>query len=436
MPFHPRPTLGAALLLAVVLPFAACSSNQSDSPASAQPSTTGPASATEGTGPTSTPATAKSPTTTPQISLDIEVGQLIMAGVDGTTLTADARHVISDLHVGNVILMGDNIASPDQVLALTQSLQALAMQSNGIPLLIGTDQEGGSVQRLSSETGFTALPDAVTVGDAGRPDLSRTYGKMVGDEMAAVGVNLDFAPDLDVNDNPANPVIGPRAFGTTPDVVVANGLAFANGLRDAGIIAIGKHFPGHGNTSVNSHLALPVVNKTLAQLQATEFKPFQAGIKGGIDGLMVAHVAYPALDPSGLPATVSAPIVQDFLRGQLAFGGVVFTDDMGMKGIADVMSLQDAAVKAVADGIDVLLCVRQAEDTSCKPGDVDTLKNALIDAVNDGRLSRARIDEAFAHVQALKKNYRVGAASGAGLADVGSAQHTAIVQQIEVAAGH
>jgi beta-N-acetylhexosaminidase len=359
-----------------------------------------------------------------------------MAGVDGTTLTPDARHVISDLHVGNVILMGGNIASPGQVLALTQSLQALAMQSNGIPLLIGTDQEGGSVQRLSSDAGFTALPDAVTVGDAGRPDLSRTYGKMVGDEMAAVGVNLDFAPDLDVNDNPANPVIGPRAFGITPDVVVANGLAFANGLRDAGVIAIGKHFPGHGNTSVNSHLALPVVNKTLAQLQATEFKPFQAGINDGIDGLMVAHVAYPALDPSGLPATVSAPIVQDFLRGQLAFGGVVFTDDMGMKGIADVMSLQDAAVKAIADGIDVLLCVRQGEDTSCKPGDVDTLHKALVDAVNDGRLSHARIDQAFAHVEALKKNYRAGAASGAGLAQVGSPQHAAIVQQIEAAAGH
>jgi beta-N-acetylhexosaminidase len=151
---------------------------------------------------------------------------------------------------------------------------------------------------------------------------------------------------------------------------------------------------------------------------------------------MVAHVAYPALDPSGLPATVSAPIVNDFLRGQLGFGGVVFTDDMGMKGLTDVMSLQDAAVKAIADGIDVLLCVRQSEDTSCKPGDGDILHKALVDAVNDGRLPRARLDEAFAHVQALKKNYRAGAAGGTGLGQVGSAQHAAVVQQIEAAAGH
>ncbi|MEO9253954.1 MAG: beta-N-acetylhexosaminidase [Tepidiformaceae bacterium] len=376
-----------------------------------------------------TPKATVATATPPAVSLEIEVGQMLMAGFDGTTLSEDAVHIMRDLHVGNVILMGHNIESPAQVLALTQQLQKTAMKQNGIGLLVATDQEGGSVQRLND--GFTRLPDALTVGNVGKPDLTEKLGAMAGSEMAAVGVNLDFAPDLDVNDNPANPVIGPRAFGSTPAVVVAQGPAFAAGLRSAGVIAVGKHFPGHGNTSQNSHFELPVVNKTVAQLNAVELPPFVAAIEQGIDGLMAAHVAYPALDPSGLPATVSAPILGQLLRGDLNYKGLVFTDDMGMKGIADVMSLEDASVKAIDAGADVLLCVRMTnEDGSCPPEYIDRMQAALLAAVKDGRLTRTRVDESYQRVLALKQKSTVGPASGAGLATVGDAAHEAVVAAV------
>jgi beta-N-acetylhexosaminidase len=373
---------------------------------------------------TATPA----PTSVVDVPLDMKVGQMIMAGVGGTTVSDDARHVVGDLHIGNVILMGGNAGTPEQVLALTQGLQALAQDAHGVPLLIGTDQEGGLVQRLKD--GYTLLPDAVDVGDTDRPELTRTYGAMVGEELAASGVNLDFAPDLDVNDNPANPVIGPRAFGSTPDVVVRNGIAFAQGLHDAGVVSIGKHFPGHGDTATDSHQGLPVVNKAIAGLQAVELPPFKAAITQGIDGLMIAHVAYPALDGSGLPATVSQPIVGGLLRGQLGFTGVVFTDDMGMKGIADVMSLEDAAVKAVSSGADVLLCVRIVQEGSCGLDGAARLQAALIAAVHDGRLSEARIDESYNRVLALKAKYHAGPADGVGIDEVGSAAHRAVAGSV------
>jgi beta-N-acetylhexosaminidase len=364
------------------------------------------------------------------VPLEIEVGQMLMAGFDGTTLSDDALHILRDLHVGNVILMGHNIVSPAQVLALTQALQKTALQQNGIGLLVAADQEGGSVQRLTE--GFTRLPDAVTVGNKGDVALTEKLGAMAGSELAAVGVNLDFAPDLDVNDNPANPVIGPRAFGSTPGVVVAQAPAFAAGLHSAGVIAVGKHFPGHGNTSQNSHYELPVVNKTVAQLNTVEIPPFKAAIAQGIDGLMAAHVAYPALDASGLPATVSAPILGQLLRTDLNYKGVVFTDDMGMKGIADVMSLEDASVRAINAGADVLLCVRMTnQEGSCPPEYIGRIRDALLAAVKDGRLTRERVAEAYSRVMALKQKYAVGPATGAGLADVGSAAHRAVVAAIE-----
>ena len=411
----------------VVLVLTACSSNTRDAP-TPTPSATADTTATSTAAPIASPTTAPTTTPVPDVSLEVKTGQMVMAGVAGTAVSDDARHIIGDLHIGNVILMGGNIASPAQVLALTQGLQQLASEANGVPLLIGTDQEGGSVQRLSS--GYTKLPDAVTVGNTDNPGMTRAYGAMVGSELAASGVNLDFAPDLDVNDNPANPVIGPRAFGSTPDVVVRNAVAFANGLHDAGVVAIGKHFPGHGDTSTDSHKGLPVVNKAIAGLEAVELPPFKAAINGGIDGLMIAHVSYPALDDSGLPATVSQPIVGGLLREQLGFTGVVFTDDMGMKGIADLMSLEDATVRAVSAGADVLLCVRIVQDGSCGLDGAARLQQALIAAVHDGRLDEARINASYQRILSLKAKYRAGRADGSGLSAVGSPAHAAIAKSV------
>ena len=353
---------------------------------------------------------------------------MLMAGVDGTEVGADATHVIGELHVGNVILLGRNVTSPAQVLALDQGLQKLAMASNGIPLLIATDQEGGTVQRLLP--GFTRMPDAVDVGDVDKPDLTRKLGQMAGEEMAAVGVTTDFGPVLDVNDNPDNPVIGPRSFGPVPGVVERNGVAFIEGLHDAGVMAVGKHFPGHGDTSQDSHYSLATVNKGIAALRAVELPPFQQAIQAVVDGLMIAHVAYPALDSSGLPATVSEPIVTNLLRNQYGFSGVTFTDDMGMQGISSLMSPQDAAVRAVQAGADIVLCGRMDQEGSCSHAMLEQLRDGLLAAVKDGRISMSRLEASYQRITAAKAKYATGVATGSGLSDVGSAAHAAVVSAI------
>ena len=387
-------------------------------------------------------ATAAPPVAAPAagqtMTLEIKIGQMLMAGVAGPTLGDDARHVIGDLHVGNVVLMGPNVHSPEQVLRLTRDLQALALQANGVGLLVATDQEGGLVQRLRGIDGFTLLPGAAAVGRAQRdPGLLRRYGRMVGDELAAVGVTIDFAPVLDVNDNPENPVIGGlgRAFGETPARVEGAALPFLDGLHDAGVAATGKHFPGHGATSADSHVAIPVVEKSRAELEATEFRPFRAAIARGIDAIMTAHVVYPALDPSGLPATVSAPIITGVLRNEMGFDGVVFTDDMGMAGIADVFSPEEAAVQAVLAGADVIVCARLELTGACKPEWIERLRAGLLQAVTDGRISMARVDQSGRRIQALKVRYPVGPASGERLSRVQGAEHVRIVADVLEAAG-
>lgn len=374
------------------------------------------------------------------MSLEVKIGQLLMAGVAGRTLSDDARHVIADLHVGNVVLMGPNVDSPGQVLALTRELQRLAVEANGVGLLIGTDQEGGLVQRLRGIDGFTLLPDAATVGKVEDADLLRRYGRMMADEMRAVGVTIDFAPVLDVNDNPANPVIGGlgRSFGATPARVEGSALPIMQGFHDAGIAATGKHFPGHGSTSADSHLAVPVVGKSRAELAATELAPFRAAIAAGVDAIMTAHVVYPALDPSGLPATVSKPIITGLLREEMGFDGVVFTDDMGMAGISEIFSPEEAAVQAILAGADVVVCARldlQGVEGACRPEWLERLRNGLLDAARDGRLPLSRIDESVARVRALKQRYGAAPASGDGLGRVQGAEHLRIVADVLDAAG-
>jgi beta-N-acetylhexosaminidase len=365
-------------------------------------------------------------------SLEWQVGQMLMAGVAGTALSDDARHVIGDLRVGNVVLMGPNVESPAQVAQLTRELQVLARQANGVGLLIATDQEGGRVQRLRE--GFTALPDAAAVGSAGRPELARAYGAMVGAELAAVGANVDLAPVLDINDNPANPVIGRRAFGQDPATVTAAALGFAVGLHDAGVIATGKHFPGHGNTSTDSHFTVPVVPKDRAGLDRVELAPFRAAARSGVDAIMLAHVVFPALDPSGVPATVSFPIASCLLRGELGFEGVVLTDDMGMQGIQDLYSPEEAAVRAVLAGADVVVCARVEIPGACPPAMLERLRDGLMRAAAEGRVPRARIADAVSRVLALKARYRVGEVESGGTALIGGPAHQQLVAEIDTAA--
>jgi beta-N-acetylhexosaminidase len=371
-------------------------------------------------------STTRVATANAAIPIETKIGQLIMAGVHGAESTDDARYLINELRIGNFILMGRNIQRPAQVLALTQGLQQLAISELGIPALIGTDQEGGFVQRLESTTGFLPMPDAATVGASRHPDAIRAYARAVGEELQAVGVNVDFAPVLDVNTNPDNPVIGRkgRSFGPTPEQVIETAIPFMLGLRDADVMAGCKHFPGHGGTTQDSHVSLPAIASDRASLDATELPPFRAAIAEGIEFVMPAHVAYEALDPSGMPASVSEPILTGLLRQELGYDGVIISDDLTMNGILERFPAGEAAVRVIEAGADLVLCVRMLPLwEGGTPVTVEEIHTALHDAVTSGRLPEARIDQSFNRIMRLKNSRALGPASGQGLDRIRGAEH-------------
>ena len=361
-----------------------------------------------------------------------KVGQILMAGILDTELGDDEAGLVRDGHLGNAILMGRNVDDPAQVLALTQALQREAEGANGVGMLIATDQEGGLVQRLNSVSGFTPLPDAATAGLAECPATLHAYGRMMGEEMAAVGVNMAMAPVLDTNLNPDNPVIGQlgRAWATTPEGVIADTLPVIAGLQEGGVLAVGKHFPGHGSTTGDSHQELPIVDKSRAALMAEDVVPFAAAVAAGIDAMMPAHVLYPALDPEDRPATVSPPIQTGLLREELGFDGPIVTDDMGMKGITSRYEPEESGVAAVLAGADLVLCVRMSLETTCTPEMYDRLRQGLLDAVADGRISAERLDASVERVVATKLAHAVGPATGDGLPSVKGGAHLRILADL------
>lgn len=383
------------------------SSPQSPSPQSTTATPTaapaGTSTATVPAAPVTSPAgqvstaTAAGPAPSPSaapLTLEQKVGQMMMFGFAGADGSGPIASLIQDRHVGNVVLLGDNVRDPAQLRALSGRMQASARNANGgVGMLIAVDQEGGDVQRLGPPN-FTALPAARRMAASGDPARVRTWAQLTAGEMRAGGLNMDLAPVLDVNDNPANPVIGDRAFGVEPGSVITYGLAFLDGLEGAGIAGVAKHFPGHGNTSQDSHLTLPYVNKSDAALRAVELAPFQAAIAHGVDGVMVAHVVYTAWDPDR-PASLSPVIVSGILRGQLGYDGVVMTDDMNMQAITDEYGPGEAAVMAVEAGVDIILL---AGPPSAQAASVD----AVLNAVKSGRIPESRIDQSVRRILTLK----------------------------------
>ena len=283
------------------------------------------------------------------VRLREQIGRLIMVGCRGETLSRDERLLFEAYGFGGFILFQRNCAEPRQILALCRSLWESAA---GEPPFIAIDQEGGKVQRLPAP--FTRYPAASEIGARADPSLAYRLGWASGAELALAGVNLNFAPVLDVNSNPQNPVIGARAFGADPDRVIEISAAWARGLREAGVIPCGKHFPGHGDTRQDSHLTLPVVEKSFAELRAVELAPFMDACRNGIEALMTAHVKFTALDPD-LPATLSEPIITGLLRHQLGYDGVVFSDDMTMRAISAHFEAGPATALALYAGVDMLL---------------------------------------------------------------------------------
>ena len=329
------------------------------------------------------------------MTLDEKIGQLIIAGVEGASPDRRARRMIAEQHVGGVIFYKDNLVSPEETVVYVNSLRAWN-GANKAPLMLSVDQEGGIVSRLP---GLERLPDAVAIGETGQPAFAGAVGELLARACTAFGFNLNFAPVLDINSNPDNPVIGPRSFGATPEVVTQMGVAEMKAIRDAGIIPVVKHFPGHGDTAVDSHLELPVVRKGLEQLRNFEWQPFAEAIRQGADAVMVAHILFPQLDGE-FPSSLSRTIITDQLRGTLGFEGVVMTDDLTMGAIADHYGIGDAAVQAVEAGSDIVLVAHGYDN-------VDRVVQALKQSVNEGRLTEKRIDESVERILQLKERYRL-----------------------------
>lgn len=293
------------------------------------------------------------------------------------------------------MLFRPNIETPAQVAALVRSLRQAA--PGDVPLVISIDQEGGRVQRLKSP--LTLWPDMASVAAAGDVQRTRAVGQGVASELAALGIGWNFAPVLDVHTNPKNPVIGNRSFGTRPDQATDHALAFWRGLRDVGVLGCGKHFPGHGDTHADSHLELPTVVHPDARLRSVELAPFAAAAQAGIEAIMTAHVLYPAWDAK-LPATLSRRIAHDILRGELGFQGLLVSDDLGMRAVADHYPVEELVVESLLAGVDHFL-VREPEERQVRAFE------ALLKAGQARSSVRHRIEESAARVARFKAKLTV-----------------------------
>jgi beta-N-acetylhexosaminidase len=321
------------------------------------------------------------------------VGQLAIVGFAGYAIPPDLRMLAREFDLGGVVLFARNVEAPEQVSEVSREVQALASE---LPLWVSTDQEGGRVARLKSS--FTVWPPMMTLGRSGDEGLAGRFARSLAAELRAVGISLDFAPVLDIHTNSANPVIGDRALSERADEVARLGSVIIRTLQAEGIAACGKHFPGHGDTSVDSHHELPVVDHPPDRIERVELVPFKAAIEVNVASVMTAHILIPALDDQQ-PATLSPRIIDGMLKRELGYQGLVVTDDLSMKAISAKYGTTEATVAAIAAGCDaVLLC---GQDQGAQ---VEAIE-AVIHAVEDRTLPLKRVEDALARHRRVKERF-------------------------------
>jgi len=319
-----------------------------------------------------------------------------MVGFEGMAPSADVRALIKQYGVGHVILFARNVEGPEQLADLVRELQEMARDAGQeLPLMIAVDQEGGRVARLREP--WTIWPSLRAVGRLASDRYAERMGRALADELAPCGIHWDFAPVVDVDTNPKNPVIGDRSFGDDPGLVGRLGAAMIRGLQEGGVAACAKHFPGHGDTDVDSHFELPVVTHPPSRLEDVELRPFRAAIEAGVASVMTAHVLVPELDET-LPATLSPRIIDILLRGQMKYDGVVVSDDLEMKAVAKGWAAQEAAVLGAQAGCDLLPVCRD-------PGAQVAAVEALVRARESDLISLKAMDTAVARLRRLKERF-------------------------------
>lgn len=330
------------------------------------------------------------------MTLKEKIGQMMIVGLEGYILNEQTKEMIDTYHTGGILVLGGNIKETNQLLNLVNSIKRYNL-NHSIPLFFGVDEEGGRVSRVPKE--FKSIPSSQHIGEINNEEISFKVGSVLAKKAKAFGFNMNFAPVLDVNSNPNNPVIGDRSFGSDTGIVSSLGIQTMKGIQSENMIPVFKHFPGHGDTSVDSHIGLPLVEHDLNRLQSFELVPFIQAINNEADAVMTAHILLPEVDPDH-PATMSKAILTDLLRDQLNFKGVIMTDDMGMGAIIKNYDIGDAAVQAVVAGVDIVMVAHTYDNQVA-------VMNALYEAVQAGRISEERINESVYRILTLKQKYNI-----------------------------
>ena len=353
-----------------------------------------------------------------------QVGQLLMVGFAGATVPVELRALAREWDLGGVVLFKRNVEAPEQVAELAFEARELARET---PPWVGVDQEGGRVARLRAP--FTEWPAMANLGRHGADALAGGFARALAAELSAVGVNLDFAPVLDLHNEAADPVIGDRALSSDAGTVGRLGAAIVAGLQAGGVAACAKHFPGHGDTRVDSHKELPVVEHDPERLRAHEMAPFRAAVEAEVAAVMTAHVVYPGLDEAQ-PATLSRTIVDGILRRECGHGGLVVTDDLEMGAITADRTVEQAAVRAVACGCDTVLACGASTERHA------SVLEAMVHAVEAGDLDRRLVEEACARQRRVKARFLAGERPRRPLSRrqilerIGSAEHRSLAEAI------
>lgn len=332
------------------------------------------------------------------MTLDEKIGQMITISYRKESMDSTLKSALEEVKPGGFILFAENISSYDGTIELVKEIK----ESSSIPMFISIDEEGGKVQRLRSLKGVevTDVPYMYDVGEKNDVDLTYQVGKLIAEELRVIGVNMDYAPDIDVFSNPDNKVIGKRSFGSDKELVAKHGVALAKGLEDNGVVAVYKHFPGHGNTATDSHVSLPVLDLTKEELESVDVYPFKEAIKNNASVIMIGHLAVPKMTEDNIPASLSKKLITDYLKNELGYNGLVITDALEMGALTNYYKEEEICGKAVEAGVDILLM----------PSSSRTCLKSVQDAVKDGRVTENQINESVRKILKLKyekieKNY-------------------------------
>lgn len=354
-----------------------------------------------------------------ELTLQQKIGQRMIVGFAGTEIDDVFENLVKEYKVANVILFKHNIVSAPQLKKLCADIQKLVKEQTGHFAFITIDQEGGVVTRLSADC--TNVPGAMAIAATQNPKNAYTAGLITANELRALGVNFNLAPDVDVNNNPKNPVIGVRSYGDTPQRVVEYSLEMIKGLTDGKVVSCVKHFPGHGDTDVDSHLGLPQIDKTYEQLDAMEFVPFKAAIKAGVPSVMTTHILFPQLEKENLPATMSRTIMTDILRGKMGFKGLIISDCMEMDAIKVFYGTAKGIVAAFKAGVDMVFCSHTAKYA------IEAM-NITKQQIETGEIDMREMDESVERILTLKEQY--ADCENQDISIVNCAEHKAKVKQI------